>query len=110
MQKVELSYSTIETDSMQDDTGVLLLPSVSSIPCQVKFDCSCHANLLVQVFKFVVSPFLEQNEYNIINGILEMCRCALTMYIKSYIDIQPLTRGRVISILFITEAHLIPLL
>ena len=31
MQKVERSYRTIETDSMQDDTGVLLLPSVSSI-------------------------------------------------------------------------------
>ena len=40
VQKVEQSYRTIETDSMQDDTGVLLLPSVSSIPCQVTIPCN----------------------------------------------------------------------
>ena len=39
MQKIEQSYHTIETDSMQDDTGILLLPSVSSVPCQITIPC-----------------------------------------------------------------------
>ena len=39
MQKIEQSYHTIVTDSMQDDTGILLLPSVSSVPCQITIPC-----------------------------------------------------------------------
>lgn len=39
MQKIEQSYHTIESDSMQDDTGILLLPSVSSVPCQITIPC-----------------------------------------------------------------------